>query len=134
MGDQSSSPNGVIPFFMSNEAAEKHGLKIGSEPTDLIGRKSFNTAKILEEIKDSSGMSAFEPIQSYIDKCEMEEFVIVCDVDSTYGEMFLLLHEVDSIKSFYVRKNRSRSRQFHSATGATFIKNIHAENCTKIIR
>lgn len=91
---------GVFPFFMSDEAAKKHGLKHGPAIADLIHRKTFQTAEVLDEIQKYGFMSAFEPCLEQLKSCNLEEFVIVCDTASTYGEMFLLLHKAMVIESF----------------------------------
>ncbi len=93
-------PEGVFPFFMADNAAEKYEMKTGDAIIDLVHRKTFNTAKILQEIKTYGFMCAFEPCESHLKDCGLEEFVVVCDTTSKFGEMFLLLHSEGAIASF----------------------------------
>ena len=95
-----AAPQGVFPFFMSDEAATKHGMKNGPAITDLIHRKAFRTKEILEEIKKYGFMSAFEPCQEQLKSCPLEAFTVVCDAASTYGEMFLLLYKARAMEDF----------------------------------
>lgn len=93
-------PEGVFPFFMADTAAQKYEMKTGNAIIDLVHRKTFNTAKIVQEIKTYGFMCAFEPCESHLTKCGLDEFVVVCDSTSKYGEMFLLLYSKVAITSF----------------------------------
>lgn len=97
---RSEHPDGVLPFFMTDTAAAKYGMKTGDGIEDLIHRKTFNTADILKEIKTFGFMCGFEPCESYLKSCGLNEFVVVCDVASTFGEMFLLLYTKGAIDTF----------------------------------
>ena len=98
--DEVPVPDGVFPFFVSNQAAESYGLKNGPAIVDLIRRKTFNTSEILSEIQRLGFMCAFEPCEQELKRCGLDEFVVVCDSTSKYGEMFLLLYSQDSIETF----------------------------------
>lgn len=91
-------PSGVFPFYMTNSAAEKNGLKNGPGISDLVPLKSFDVAAVLEEITKYGFMSAFEPCQKQLKECNLKEFFIACDPSSTYGEAFLLLYTTDAIE------------------------------------
>jgi hypothetical protein len=93
-------PDGVLPFFMADTAVQKYGMKTGNAIIDLIHRKTFNTKDVLQEIKTYGFMCAFEPCESYLRDCGLDEFVVVCDTSSKYGEMFLLLYKDTSVRSF----------------------------------
>jgi len=93
-------PDGVHPFFMTDSSAQKYNMKTGDGIIDLVNRKTFNTAEVLQEIKTYGFMCAFEPCESYLKDCRLNEFVVVCDTSSKYGEMFLLLYKKISIETF----------------------------------
>lgn len=94
-------PSGVTSIFIEDKAAKKYGLKKGPAAVDLINRKIFNTDEILNEIKTYGFMCPFQPYEKYLRECVLEEFIVVCDASSKYGEMFLLLYELDAIDNFH---------------------------------
>jgi len=103
------APDGMFPFFMPNTGAEKYNLKNGPGIVDLVDSRSFNTASILEEIKKYGFMCPFEPCQKHLAECDQEEFIVVCDPTSRYGEMFLLLHTEHAIKAFLSEKEEKEN-------------------------
>ena len=93
-------PEGVFPFFILDSSAEKLGLRIGEENNDSVRRKSFKTEEILEEIKKYCFMCPFEPCKNLLEKCGLDQVVVVYDATSKYGETFLLLYTEESIVHF----------------------------------
>jgi WD40 repeat protein len=93
-------PEGAFPFFMSDAAAEKYGMKSGPDIVDLIHRKAFVTKDVLQEIKTYGFMCAFDPCEAYLQHCQIDTFLVVCDTTSKYGEMFILLYKEVSIQTF----------------------------------
>jgi len=85
-------PDGVFPFFMANSGAEKYELKNGPGIIDLVEEKTFNRDLILEEIQNLGFMCPFEPCESYLKQCPLDEFKVICDPTSSFGEMFLLIY------------------------------------------
>jgi len=103
--EMSALPNPVVPvevfpFFMTNSAAEKNGLKNGPGIADLVQFKAFRVAEVLAEIAKYGFMSAFEPCHKRLKECILDEFLIACDPKSTFGEMFLLVYTSDAIERF----------------------------------
>ena len=93
-------PDGVHPFFMANSGAEKYELKVGPGIVDLIDSKRFNRDEILDEIKALGFMCPFDVCKQYISQCVHQEFIVVCDPSSKFGEMFLLLYSQSAIDDF----------------------------------
>jgi len=91
---------GVFPFFMADSGAQKFNLKSGKGIADLVKNKRFNKKIILQDISKYGFMCPFEPCEKKLQDCELDEFVIVCDPKSTYGEMFLLLYKTKAIESY----------------------------------
>jgi len=64
-----------------------------------IEMKTFKKQPILDEIAAMGFMCPFEPVQKEINACPLEEFLVVTDIKSTYGEMFLLYYTGEAIEA-----------------------------------
>jgi len=107
-------PSGIFPFFMSDSAAEKKGLKNGPGIKDLIPLKSFSVSEALEEIATYGFMCAFEPCQKQLKECDLKEFYVASDPNLAYGEMFLLLYTPEAIEK-YKEKEMQLSTKWHES-------------------
>jgi len=111
-GKVQKPPEGVFPFDMSNTQAEKNGLKTGPGMNDLVSLKLFSRAQVMAEILQMGFMSAFHPCEEKLTKeCSLDEFVIACDVGKKYGEKFLLLHTIDTIRAYKLQDAAKRREQ-----------------------
>ena len=96
-GGSGALPAGVVPFFCSDSHADKLGMKTGKGIVDLVDMKSFDKELYLKEIADLGFMCPFEPVEKQLKECPLEEFVVVTDVESKHGEMFLLYYGGEAI-------------------------------------
>mmetsp|Transcript_5278 Transcript_5278/g.11129 ORF Transcript_5278/g.11129 Transcript_5278/m.11129 type:complete len:239 (+) Transcript_5278:135-851(+) len=83
---------GIRPIFISDAHATHMGLKNGPQLVDLVGWKTFNTQQVLSQIQELGCMCPFEPYGAILNKCTLEEFLIICDPSAKHGEKFLLFH------------------------------------------
>ncbi|CAM9257627.1 unnamed protein product, partial [Ectocarpus fasciculatus] len=84
------APDGVIPLFLRGVTCEKLGMKTGEGVMDLVDSITVPREDIAKEIQTLGVMSDFEPAKKYVDAFKGENFLIVVDQESKYGEVFLL--------------------------------------------
>ncbi|GMI04564.1 hypothetical protein TrLO_g114 [Triparma laevis f. longispina] len=93
-------PPGVKPFFVSDSHAQKLGMKTGEGIVDLLPSKFFNKEEQIAQVVELGFMCAFDPVMKEMKECPVEEFLVVTDTDSKFGEMFLLYYSGDAITGF----------------------------------
>ena len=105
-------PDGVSPFFMANSGAEKYKLKNGPGIVDLVQERTFSKDLVLEEIRSLGFMCPFEPCETYLKQCPLDEFKVICDPTSKYGEMFLLVYSPVVMQELSeIAENNERMKQ-----------------------
>lgn len=84
------APDGVVPLFLRGVTCEKLGMKTGEGVMDLVDSIVVSREDIAKEIQTLGVMSDFEPAKKHVDAFKGENFLIVVDKESKYGEVFLL--------------------------------------------
>ena len=92
-------PEGVMAFFLSDSHAQKLGMKTGAGIVDLVPMATFNKDMYLKEIAELGFMCPFEPVEKQLKECPLEEFLVLTDIESVHGEMFLLYYGAEAIKN-----------------------------------
>lgn len=84
------APEGVVPLFLRGVTAEKFGMKTGEGVMDLVDSILIPKEDIAKEIEVLGVMSDFEPAKKHVAAFKGDNFLIVVDKESKYGEVFLL--------------------------------------------
>ena len=99
-------PDGVMAFFLSDSHAQKLGMKTGVGIVDLVPMATFNKDVYLKEIAELGFMCPFEPVEKQLKECPLEEFLVLTDIESVHGEMFLLYYGAEAIKNLTEKASR----------------------------
>jgi hypothetical protein len=114
------APEGVFPFHMSMTQAEGIGFKQETKQHNDVATnqdedevdidmmalmKLFSKNYVVDEIDQMGFMSAFHPCGDILSNKEtcattLKEIAVVSDPSAKYGELYLLLHTIDSIRAY----------------------------------
>ncbi|GMI50247.1 hypothetical protein TeGR_g4809 [Tetraparma gracilis] len=119
-------PAGVKPWFCSDKMVQVIEMKTGPAIVDLLPFKSFDKEFWLADIQAKGFMSPFDPVADEIKQCPLPEFLIVTDVESTYGEMFLIYYSEEAIV------NRTAAAEAAAAAAEAERKRLEEEEAARL--